>query len=54
MLATLFIGYLGAHKFYEGKTGMRIIYIFTVGLLGIGIILDFLAILFKPNSYYVY
>jgi restriction system protein len=48
-----FIGYFGAHKFYEGKTGMGILYIFTGGLCGIGVIIDFIALLFKSNPYYV-
>ncbi|MBQ7377557.1 MAG: TM2 domain-containing protein [Clostridia bacterium] len=46
-------GYLGAHKFYEGKIFMGIIYFFTFGLLGIGCLVDFFAILFKSNPYYV-
>lgn len=41
------------HKFYEGKIGMGILYIFTVGLFGIGWIIDLICILFKPNPYYV-
>lgn len=49
----LFIGFLGAHKFYEGKTGMGVLYVFTGGLLGIGWIVDTIAILLKPNPYYV-
>ena len=49
----LFIGYFGAHKFYEGKAGMGLLYIFTVGLLGIGWIIDLITILCKPNPYYV-
>lgn len=49
----LFLGFLGAHKFYEGKTGMGILYIFTCGLFGIGWIVDIIAILLKPNPYYV-
>ncbi|MDE6124608.1 MAG: NINE protein, partial [Eubacterium sp.] len=32
----LFLGVLGAHKFYEGKTGLGILYICTGGLCGIG------------------
>ena len=49
----LFLGYLGAHKFYEGKTGMGILYIFTFGLFGIGWFIDFFVLLFKPNPYFV-
>ncbi len=49
----LFLGEFGAHKFYEGKIGMGILYIFTVGLLGIGWIIDLISILMKPNPYYV-
>ena len=48
-----FIGFLGGHKFYEGKTGTGILYIFTVGLFGIGILIDFIVLLCKPNPYYV-
>jgi len=46
-------GIFGAHKFYEGKTGMGILYLCTGGLCGIGWILDCIAYVFKPNPYYV-
>lgn len=36
----LFLGWLGAHKFYEGKTGMGLLYLFTFGLFGFGWIID--------------
>ena len=49
----LFLGGIGAHKFYEAKAGMGILYIFTCGLFGIGIIIDLITILCKPNTYYV-
>lgn len=48
-----FLGFLGAHKFYEGKTGMGILYLFTGGLFGIGWFIDCISILCKPNPYYV-
>lgn len=41
------------HKFYEGKVGMGILYLCTVGLFGIGWIIDLISILGKPNPYYV-
>ena len=49
----LFLGYLGIHKFYEGKVGMGILYIFTFGLFGIGTLVDLISIVMKPNPYYV-
>lgn len=53
LLLCVFLGYFGAHKFYEGKTGMGIIYLLTVGLFGIGWIADIIAIATKPDPYYV-
>lgn len=41
------------HKFYEGKAGTGILYIFTVGLFGIGWIIDLISLALKPNPYYV-
>ena len=49
----LFLGFLGAHKFYEGKIGTGILYLLTVGLFGIGWIIDIIILLFKPNPYIV-
>ena len=48
----LFLGYLGIHKFYEGRILLGILYIFTCGLFGIGIIIDLVILFFKPNPYY--
>ncbi|MBR1676131.1 MAG: TM2 domain-containing protein [Clostridia bacterium] len=52
LLLWFFLGVVGGHKFYEGKVGMGILYIFTAGLFGIGLLVDFFAILFKPTHYY--
>ncbi len=40
-LLLTFLGFLGAHRFYLGKIGTGLLYLFTAGLLGIGIIYDF-------------
>ena len=53
VLLCFFLGFLGGHKFYEGKAGMGILYILTCGLFGIGAIIDFIVLLCKPNPYYV-
>ncbi len=52
-LLCVLIGYFGAHKFYEGKILLGILYLFTFGLFGIGWLIDCLVLLFKPNPYYV-
>ena len=48
----LFSGVFGAHKFYEGRVLLGILYICTGGLFGIGIIIDLVILFFKPNPYY--
>lgn len=53
LILCIFFGVIGGHKFYEGKVGMGILYIFTLGLFGIGVLVDFISILFKPIHYYV-
>ena len=49
----LLLGYFGAHKFYEGMVGMGVLYLFTLGLFGIGWFVDLIVLLTKPNPYYV-
>ena len=53
LLLCIFLGGIGAHKFYEGKIGLGIVYLFTVGFFGIGWAIDFIVLLFKSNPYYV-
>ncbi len=48
----LFFGFLGIHKFYENRILLGIVYLFTGGLFGIGVIIDLITLLFKPNPYY--
>lgn len=43
ILCVLF-GYFGAHYFYVGKSGMGILYFVTMGLFGIGWIIDIIRI----------
>lgn len=48
----LFFGIFGAHKFYEGRILLGILYIFTVGIFGFGVVIDLILLIFKPNPYY--
>ena len=41
----LFLGWFGIHRFYVGKVGTGILYIFTGGLFMIGWIVDLIMIL---------
>jgi TM2 domain-containing membrane protein YozV len=48
-----FFGWVGAHRFYVGKTMSAIVQIFTLGGLGVWAFIDFLIILFgefKDNN----
>ena len=46
------LGVIGIHKFYEGRILLGIVYIFTGGLCGFGVIIDLFILIFKPNPYY--
>lgn len=49
----LFLGVFGAHKFYEGKIIMGIIYLCTCGLFFCGCIADLLTYISGPRYYVV-
>jgi TM2 domain-containing membrane protein YozV len=40
-LLLMFLGVFGAHRFYQGKWGTGLLWLFTAGLVGIGVIYDF-------------
>lgn len=40
----LLLGLVGGHQFYMGKTGRGLFYLFTVGGLGVGWLLDLFTI----------
>ena len=48
----LFFGVLGIHKFYEGRVLLGIVYLLTLGLCGVGVIIDLVILLFKPTPYF--
>lgn len=51
LLLCIFFGWLGIHRFYEGKVLTGLLYLFTLGLFGIGWVVDIIRIAIKPNPY---
>lgn len=49
ILLVIFLGFLGAHRFYAGKPGTAILMLITLGGAGIWILVDFVRII--SNSF---
>ena len=44
ILLAFFVGVLGVHRFYVGKIGTGLLWLFTLGFLGVGALIDIIII----------
>lgn len=44
LLLCVFLGYFGVHNFYSGKIGLGVLYFLTLGIFGVGWIIDIIRI----------
>ncbi len=52
LVLCVLLGWLGIHKLYERKYYAFILYFFTLGLSGVGIVYDFIKLLGRDKKYY--
>lgn len=45
LLLCIFLGFFGAHRFYVGRIWLGLLYFFTIGLLGVGWLVDIVLLL---------
>lgn len=53
LLLCIFLGEWGIHRFYEGRIGTGILWMFTFGLFGLGWLYDVIRIACASNPYYI-
>lgn len=51
VLITFFVGHLGVHRFMRGQVGIGLLYLFTLGALGVATLVDFIISLTKLSKY---
>lgn len=46
LLLVIFVGFMGGHRFYAGKVGTGLLWLVTVGFLGVGWVIDIFSVAF--------